>query len=71
MMLRKLERTRKDEAWTPFRRPIQTEAERREEIRRQAIKDAKHAAKGIRRFLEEGVEPALGQTDGRAGKRRG
>ena len=70
-MIRKLEKARKDEAWTPFRRSIQTKAEREEEIRRQAIKDARQAVKGIRHLLEESVQSTPRQTDGRVGKRRG
>ena len=65
------EKTVKSREWVPPRRPAQTEAERKEEIKRQAIKDARHAAKGIRHFLEEGVESTPGRTDGRVGKRRG
>ena len=71
MTIYKLEKTRKDKAWTPPRRPARTEAERQEEIRRQAVKDARQAAKGIRHLLEEGVESTPGRTDGRVGKRRG
>ena len=70
-MIRKLEKTRKNEAWTPFRRSIQTKAEREKEIRRQAIKDARQAVKGIRHLLDESVESTPRQTDGRVGKRRG
>ena len=70
-MIRKLEKTRKNEAWTPFRRSIQTKAEREEEIRRQAIRDARQAVKGIRHLLEESVQSTPRRTDGRAGKRRG
>ena len=70
-MIRKLERTRRNEAWIPLDRPLRTRAERDEEIRQQGIKDARQAVKGIRHLLEELVESTPSRADRRIGNRRG